>query len=155
MKSKVDEQFTANRHKRKRSNSSRNHFTKIVSAWKQEMHSKLQSDIENIDLPMFLSNSLSNRCNTMMEHLFKWIYNTWYDFPIVIDINLYIFHFSHVFWRSNGTIHDRKTYVSHLCYILENQADVINCIKQRYSRTYDSILKLIILHFEIRIHERF
>lgn len=155
VKDKVKEQITANRHKRKRGNNGNNYFSKVVFSWKEEMQSKLLSDIKEMSLPVFLYDSLSSRSATMLDHLYKWIAKTWYNFPLVSEINLNIFHFEHVFWRSNGTVHDRKTYISHLCYILENQGEVLECIKKRYSSTYASVLKLIIVHFEMRIHEKF
>lgn len=119
------------------------------------MNLKISSDLKQFVLPEALKNVLSSTCTIIIDDLFKWILQTWYNFPITSDINLHIFHFDRLFWRSNGAIHERKTFISHLCYILENTDDVLNCVKKRYSRTYASILKLIIIHFEMKIHENF
>lgn len=154
VKNKVNELITANGHKRKRGDKSNNNFSKVVTSWKEEMQSKLLSDVKKLDLPVFLSDSLASKCSVILDNMFNWIYLKWYNFPLVSDINLSIFHFEHLFWRSNGIVHDKKTYVSHLCYILENQGEVLKCIKKRYSSTFASVLKLIIVHFEMRIHEK-
>ncbi|XP_008469889.1 uncharacterized protein LOC103507216 isoform X2 [Diaphorina citri] len=149
----VHEKYAGNLVKRKKFVSNADYFIRIVSAWRQELTSKIMCDIKASNLPPVFANALSEKCSHFLIIAFKWIRDKWQECPDVVDINLFIFQFHLLHWNLDGTLNEKNTYINHLCFVLENDEAVIETIKTRYSTSYSSILKLIILQFKIRIHE--